>query len=49
MLARAIALLDAEFERSAPADASARSEYEERRRALKRELTSALDSQSRSA
>lgn len=48
-LARAIASLDAEFERSAPADASARSEYEERRRALKRELTSALDSQSRSA
>jgi hypothetical protein len=47
-LARAIASLDAEFERITPANAAARAEYDERRRALKRELTSALDSHSRS-
>jgi len=51
-LARAIASLDAEFERRTPANAAARAEYDERRRALKRELTSALtsalDSHSRS-
>jgi hypothetical protein len=43
-LARAIALLDADFERANGADAGARAAYEERRRALKRELASALDS-----
>lgn len=48
-LARAIASLDAEFERTPTADALARSAYEEQRRALKRELTSVLDSKSHSA
>ena len=43
-LARAIASLDAEFERAGTADPSARAAYEERRGALKRELASALDS-----
>jgi hypothetical protein len=42
-LARAIASLDAEFERAGAADATARAAYEERRRALKRELATALD------
>jgi hypothetical protein len=46
-LARAIASLDADFERESPTDANARTAYEERRRALKRELASALDSPSR--
>lgn len=41
-LARAIASLDAEFERDG--DANARAAYEERRRGLKRELATALDS-----
>ena len=45
-LARAIASLDAEFEREGAADAKARSAYEKRRRALKRELASTLDSTS---
>jgi len=48
-LARAIATLDAEFERAPSPDAVARAAYEERRRALKRELTSVLDSRSHSA
>jgi hypothetical protein len=43
-LARAIASLDAEFERAGAADANARAAYEEKRGALKRELASALDS-----
>ena len=42
-LAREIATLDAEFERAGAADAAARAAYEERRRALKRELAIALD------
>ena len=42
-LAREIATLDAEFERMGAADAAARAAYEERRRALKRELANALD------
>jgi hypothetical protein len=42
-LAREIASLDAEFERTGVADAAARVAYEERRRALKRELARALD------
>ena len=42
-LAREIASLDAAFERAGAADAAARAAYEERRRALKRELASALD------
>ncbi len=42
-LAREIASLDAEFERTGVADAAARAAYEERRRALKRELANALD------
>lgn len=48
-LARAIASLDAEFERSGAADAATRAAYEERRRALKRELASALDASANSA
>jgi hypothetical protein len=43
VLAREIATLDAEFERMGEADAAARAAYEERRRALKRELANALD------
>jgi hypothetical protein len=43
VLAREIATLDAEFERTGAADAAARAAYEERRRALKRELAIALD------
>jgi hypothetical protein len=42
-LAREIASLDAEFERTGTADAAARAAYEERRRSLKRELANALD------
>ncbi len=42
-LAREIASLDAEFERAGAADSAARAAYEERRRALKRELAQALD------
>ena len=42
-LAREIASLDADFERGGVADAAARAAYEERRRALKRELAQALD------
>ncbi len=42
-LAREIASLDAEFERAGASDASARAAYEERRRALKSQLASALD------
>jgi hypothetical protein len=48
-LAREIASLDAEFERAGAADDSARAAYEERRRALKRELASALDASMHSA
>ena len=43
-LAREIASLDAEFERAGGADAAARAAYEDRRRALKRELAQALES-----
>jgi hypothetical protein len=43
LLAREIASLDAEFERAGAADTAARAAYEERRRALKRELAEALD------
>jgi hypothetical protein len=43
-LAREIASLDADFERNNPADAATRAAYEERRRALKRELAEVLDS-----
>jgi hypothetical protein len=42
-LAREIASLDAEFERASSAEPAARAAYEERRRALKRELAEALD------
>jgi hypothetical protein len=42
-LAREIASLDAEFERAGVADSASGAAYEERRRALKRELASALD------
>jgi hypothetical protein len=42
-LAREIASLDAEFERTGAADSAARAAYEERRRSLKRELASALE------
>ena len=42
-LARESASLDAEFERAGAADSAARAAYEERRRALKRELAQALD------
>jgi hypothetical protein len=42
-LARAIATLDAEFERAGSADLDARAAYEVRRDALKRELATALD------
>ena len=45
-LARAIASLDAEFEHDGAGDADARAVYEERRRDLKRELATALDSTS---
>ena len=45
-LARAIALLDAHFDRAGTTDAPARASYEEKRRALKRELATALDSTS---
>ena len=45
-LALAIASLDADFERAPAPSESERAAYEERRRALKRELTSALDSRS---
>jgi hypothetical protein len=48
-LAREIASLDAEFERAGSADAATRAAYEERRRALKRELASALDASANSA
>jgi hypothetical protein len=48
-LARAIVALDAEFERTPAPDSSVRAEYEEQRRALKRELTSVLDSKSTSS
>jgi hypothetical protein len=48
-LAREIASLDAEFERAGAEDATARAAYEERRRALKRELASALDASMHSA
>jgi len=48
-LAREIASLDAEFERTGAADAASRAAYEERRRALKRELASALDASGHSA
>lgn len=47
-LAREIASLDAEFERSGAADSAARAAYEERRRALKRRLASALDASAHS-
>jgi hypothetical protein len=43
-LARTIASLDAEFEGANGADASVRAAYEEKRRALKQQLASALDS-----
>jgi hypothetical protein len=43
-LARAIASLDADFEREGAGDAHARAAYEARRRVLKRELATALDS-----
>jgi hypothetical protein len=48
-LAREIASLDAEFERAGAVDAAARAAYEERRRALKRQLASALDASMHSA
>ncbi len=47
-LARAIAQLDTEFERAATEDAGARTAYEQRRRELKRELATSLDSGGRS-
>jgi hypothetical protein len=47
-LAREIALLDAEFEREGATSADARATYDERRRALKRELATALDASARS-
>jgi hypothetical protein len=47
-LARAIASLDAEFEKVQAPDASAREAYDHRRRALKRELTNALDASAHS-
>jgi len=47
-LAREIASLDAEFERAGAADSAARAAYEERRRALKRRLASALDASAHS-
>ena len=43
-LARAIARLDTDFERAGNANGAARATYEERRRALKRELARELDS-----
>jgi len=43
LLAREIASLDAEFERAGGADTATRAAYEERRRALKRELAQTLD------
>lgn len=43
-LAREIARLDADFERTGSANDAARASYEERRRELKRELASVLDS-----
>jgi hypothetical protein len=46
-LALAIASLDAEFERAPAPSERERAVYEEQRRTLKRELTSALDSRSR--
>jgi hypothetical protein len=46
-LARAIASLDAEFERAGAPDAASRAAYEEERRALKHELASALDAPER--
>lgn len=47
-LARAIASLDAEFERARAPSADAKAAYEERRRVLKRELASALDASAHS-
>ena len=46
MLARAIASLDADFAREGAANAKTRSAYEDRRRELKRELATRLDSTS---
>ena len=43
-LAREIARLDADFERAGSANEAARAAYDERRRELKRELSSVLDS-----
>jgi hypothetical protein len=47
-LAREIASLDAEFERAGAVDSAARAAYEERRRALKSRLASALDASAHS-
>ncbi|MEP7087632.1 MAG: hypothetical protein ABI884_10025 [Gemmatimonadota bacterium] len=47
-LARAIATLDSEFEHTATNDVAARAAYEDRRRQLKRELATSLDSGARS-